>query len=130
MSRSTIGKPFRAIAVTVVPEAATLTAAGWAEVESAIARALADREPRTRRQVKLFAWLLELAPIARYGRPFSRLDPARRMRVLERVEHSSLLLLRRGMWGLRTLVFLGYYTRPAAAAEIGYRARAGGWSAR
>ena len=35
-----------------------------------------------------------------------------------------LLLLRRGFWGLRTLVFLGYYARPEAAAEIGYRADA------
>jgi hypothetical protein len=34
------------------------------------------------------------------------------------------------MWGLRTLFLLGYYSRPAAAREIGYRADPRGWDAR
>jgi hypothetical protein len=34
--------------------------------------------------------------------------------------------LRHGFWGVKTLIFMGYYGRPEAAAEIGYRpARAG-----
>ena len=37
---------------------------------------------------------------------------------------------RSGIWGLRTLVFLGYYTRDDVAAFIGYRAHRDGWSAR
>jgi hypothetical protein len=41
-----------------------------------------------------------------------------------------MLLLRRGIWGLRTLAFMAYYERPEAAAEIGYRATARGWEAR
>jgi hypothetical protein len=40
------------------------------------------------------------------------------------------LLLRRGSWGLRTLVLMGYYGRPDAKQEIGYRADPRGWEAR
>ena len=64
------------------------------------------------------------------GRRFSALDVARRTRFLLALQNSPVLLLRRGIWGLRTLVFMGYYGRPEAAALIGYRADARGWEAR
>jgi len=64
------------------------------------------------------------------GFEFVLVDPARRTRLLSALQDSPVLLLRRGFWGLRTLIFLGYYTRPAVAAEIGWRAHPGGWSAR
>jgi hypothetical protein len=34
------------------------------------------------------------------------------------------------MWGLRTLILMGYYARPAAAAEVGGSAHRRGWAAR
>jgi len=58
------------------------------------------------------------------------LDPARRARFLDSLQTSRLLLARRGIWGLRTLVLMGYYGRPRAAAAIGYRADPRGWEAR
>lgn len=121
---------FRALATTIVPEAASLDEDGWADVERIIESALAARPPALRRQLVALILFLELRPVLRYGRRFAALDPDRRSRVLRRVQDSRLLLLRRGFWGLRTLVFMGYYTRPAAAAEIGYRADPRGWEAR
>jgi hypothetical protein len=52
------------------------------------------------------------------------------MRFLEAVQDSRLTLVRRGFWGLRTLVLMGYYGRAQAAAEIGYQPRMGGWRER
>src|SRR5439155_23487403 len=77
-----------------------------------------------------FLELLEWLPLFRYGRRLSRLDPARRARFLDLVQRAPVLLLRRGCWGVRTLVLMGYYGRPGAAADIGYRADARGWEAR
>ncbi len=74
--------------------------------------------------------LLEWLPLLRYGRRLSRLDPARRLAFLERVEAAPLVVVRRGFWGLRTLILMGYYGRPAAAAAIGYRADPRGWEVR
>jgi hypothetical protein len=39
-------------------------------------------------------------------------------------------LIRRGVWGLRTLVLMGCYTRAEMMDGIGYRAHARGWAAR
>jgi hypothetical protein len=118
---------FRALAAAIVPAAATLDDAGWGEVEAIVERALAARPAKMRRQLLLFVRLLTVAPLLRHGRRFPALDPAAQARFLGAVERSPLLLLRRGFWGLRTLVFMGYYGRPAAAAAVGYRAHARGW---
>lgn len=121
---------FRAIAATVVPEASALDEAGWSALESLVEKTLERRPASMRRQLVLFVRAIEHLPRLRWRRPFSALGPEERTRFLSGLEHAPVLLLRRGFWGLRTLVFLGYYARPEAAAAIGYRADARGWEAR
>jgi hypothetical protein len=125
-----VERDFHALAVTIVPEAASLDEAGWRAVEAAIDEALASRPEPLRRQLVLFVRLLGWISLARFGKSLAALDGARRERFLASFERSPLLLLRRGFWGLRALVFLGYWARPEAAATIGYRARPEGWGAR
>lgn len=120
----------RAIGVTVVPEATRLDEAGWAALEGTVGAALASRPAALQRQLLLFLRLVEWLPVLRFGRRFTRLDPAHRTRVLKSLQDAPLLLVRRGMWGLRTLLLMGYYGRPEARSEIGYRADPAGWSAR
>jgi len=121
---------FRAIATTVVPEAASLDADGWMELERIVELALTSRPPRLQLQLVILIRASEWLPLLRYGRRFTRLASERRARVLAALQESPLLLLRRGFWGLRTLALMGYYARPAAAASIGYRADPRGWEAR
>jgi hypothetical protein len=110
---SPVRDTFRAVAVTVVPEASSLDEPGWSALDALV-----------------FVRVLEHLPRLRWGRPFTALAPEERARFLSSLERAPVLLLRRGFWGLRTLVFLGYYARPEAAAAIGYRADARGWDAR
>jgi Gluconate 2-dehydrogenase subunit 3 len=121
---------FRAVAETVVPEAQALAPDEWRALEAIVEEALAQRPAKLRRQLRLLVRMIEITPALRYGRGFTALDPARRTAVLRALQDAPLLLLRRGFWGLRTLVLMGYYARPAAAAEIGYRADARGWEIR
>lgn len=121
---------FRALAGTVVPEAERLDEQGWRDLTALVENALADRPPGLRRQLLMLIRLLGFLPLFRFGRTFVALDAKRRLRFLESIQESPLLLLRRGFWGLRTLVLLGYYGRPEAAAEIGYHADPGGWEVR
>lgn len=121
---------FRAIAMSVVPEATELDAGQWEEAERIVARAIAARPRRLQRQLALLLRCLEWIPLLRYGRRLSRLDPVRRAKFLDSLQTSRLLLVRRGAWGLRTLALMGYYGRPAAVAAIGYRADPRGWEAR
>ena len=122
--------PFRALFRTFVPEASELDERGWADAEAIVERFLASRPAAVRRQLVLLIRFLDLLPAPRHGRRLRSLDAARRLRLLESLERSPLLLLRRGVWGLRTIAFMGYYARPDAAKAIGYRADPGGWEAR
>lgn len=121
---------FRAVAETVVPETASLGPEEWREVCAVVERALAARPEQTRGQLVSFLRLVEYLPLVRLRGRFSRLGANERREELERLERSATLRVRRGVWGVRTLVFMGYYTRPDVQAALGYRASAEGWSAR
>jgi len=120
----------RAVATSVVPESAAFTDGDWAEFDGIIEAALTGRVEAVRKQLILFLRGIEALPIARYATRFSRLDQERRLVVLTRLQDSRLASVRRGFWGLRTLILLGCYGRATAAAEVGYRAAAGGWAER
>jgi hypothetical protein len=125
-----VRESFRALATTIVPEAGELDARGWDELERIIEQGLSSRPPSVRRQLRFLVRALNVLPVFRFGRTFLWLDPARRTAFLLAIENAPLLLLRRGFWGLRTLVFMGYYGRDEARAAIGYRADPRGWEAR
>ena len=126
----TQSKVFRSVAAAVVPAMQTLDEAGWQHVDEVVERALSQRPVGVRRQLAVFLRLLNLLSLARTGRPLSKLSPVARTRLLSAIERSRVTLLRRGFWGLRTLILMGYYTQPETRAEIGYRVSATGWQAR
>jgi len=121
---------FRALAETIVPEAKALDGNGCSELEAIVENGLASRPRSVRRQFRLFIAAINFLPLFRFGRTFRALSAARRTAFLHRLEGSPLLLIRRGFWGVRTLVFMGYYGRDAARDAIGYRADVRGWEAR
>ena len=121
---------FRAILTAVVPEAAAFGDDDWRAAEAIIGGAVAKRPASMRRQIGLFVRALDLVSLVRHLRPFAALSAEERSGLLERLGSSSLLPLRRGVWGVRTLAFMGYYARPEAAEAIGYRASIAGWSDR
>lgn len=120
----------RPLARAFLPEAAAFTEADWQAMEELVGGTLAGKPPRLLRQLGLFVRIIGLLAMLRYRRRLDALPPDQLCALLESLERSPLLLIRRGVWGLRTLVFMGYYTRPEAAAAIGYRATAAGWEAR
>ena len=121
---------FRSVAQSVVPELQAIGPEQWGEIEGEIERALAERPGVVRRQLASFLHLLDWWSLLRHGRRLTKLDPVKRTALLQALERHPLPVIRRGIWGLRTLVFLGYYTRADVAAFIGYRAHRDGWSVR
>ncbi len=114
-------RTFLAVSARVVPRLRTLDAEGRRDVTRLVEEALARKPPGVGRRVALFLGLLRWLPVARYGRPFERLDGARQDAVLARLFRSRVPPLRKGFWGVKTLAFLGYYGRPEVGEEIGYR---------
>jgi len=121
---------FRAVVCTVVPEAEALDGTAWTSLEGVVASGLARRPRRLLVQLRLFLGVIEQLPRVRYGRAFSSLSPAQRIEFCKRLERSRVFLFRKGFWGMRTIAFMGYYARPGAAADVGYRANPLGWRAR
>lgn len=121
---------FRDLAEGLLPETSALDDAGWRRAEEIVEEALAGRPASVRRQIRLFIRVANLLPVLRYGRPLGRLSQERRTGFLLRLQNTPVLALRRGVWGLRTLVFMGYYAQEPVREAIGYRARAEGWAAR
>ena len=125
-----IRSKFRALAETLLPEMASADPAAWTRAEQIIETLLSQRPASVRRQIALFVRVADALPLLRYGRTFRRLDRGRRLHVLRALEDAPILAVRRGVWGLRTLVFMGYYGQPGVREAIGYRAHPDGWAAR
>ena len=127
---SSIRPVLRAIGITVVPEAAQLDEQQWVALEEIVRGALAPRPRALQRQFILLVRAIQWLAVLRYGRRFTALDASRRERFLEQLQNAPVLLVRRGIWGLRTLLLLGYYGRESGGRAIGYRADPRGWKAR
>ncbi len=104
---------FRAIAACIVPGDASPGGHEGADSDAAIAladRAIAERPARDGRLIALFLKVVELLPVLRYGKPFSRLRPEQQRSVLAFLESNRALpKLRQGFFGVKTFALLGYY---------------------
>ena len=102
----------------------------WREFSSVIEGALARRPRAVQRQLGVFLRILNFLSLMRHSRSLASLSLPKRTAFLHRIENSRLLLFRRGFWGVRTLVFMGYYARPSMSAGLGYAAGPRGWETR
>ena len=102
----------------------------WRAFYSVIDTALAKRPAKMVRQLKLFLKILNILSLVRYQRSLDRIDKSQRVKLLSGIENSKILLFRRGFWGIRTLVYMGYYANADMATSLGYRAAARGWELR
>jgi hypothetical protein len=110
-----------AISSSIVPECASLDDAGRAEARRIMEAAVASRAPAVRAQLSLFAFVLRWLPALRWARPLDALDAGRRDRALRWFQESPLAPVRKGFWGVRTIVMMGYYGQPAVGGKIGWR---------
>jgi hypothetical protein len=120
---------FRAVVVTVVPDASQLDEPSWLALEALVEEVLELRPPALQRQLQLFLRAIQWLPLVRYGHTFSGLADEQRHRVLRYLQDHPVERIRCGFWGLRTLAFLGYYGRPEGTRAIGYAPDPRGWEA-
>lgn len=97
-----------AAAEAIVPAARDLDAEGWRAFDRVVDRELKERPRRVRRRFHTFLWLLDALPVARFLMPFRLLGTRQRLEVLSSLHDSQVDLMRDGVIGLRTIVFMGY----------------------
>ncbi len=114
---------------TFVPAASSLSPEALDRLLARVDARLAAEDPGLGWRLRLFVRVMHFFPLVGYGRTFRGLPPARRLEFFGRVEQSRIALFRVGLWGLRTLLFLGWYGDPEVQAGLGYRPDARGWEA-
>ena len=108
------------LAARIVPETTDLDASGQQRFLAIIDNALFDRPATVRRQFATFLGLIRTAPLIRYGKSFDKLTADRQDTVLRWFEDCPVGLLRKGFWGLKAMVFMGYYGQPETNVLVGY----------
>jgi len=114
---------FRAVVEGVLVPSRDYDEGDWEKAEAVVSDALRDRPASLVRQLHLFLRVVNLLPLFTRGRTLRSLKPEERERFLTRLQDARLLPIRRGVWGLRTLAFMGHYVRPETHSGIGYGAR-------
>ena len=114
------------VAARNFPESAAHESACQARLFGIIDEALQDRDPSVRRQFGTFLAVLRWAPLVRYGGPLEKLNADRQDTVLRWFEDCPIGLLRKGFWGLKAMVFMGYYGQPETNELVGYAPDADG----
>jgi hypothetical protein len=110
-----------AIASRIVPESVELAEPSQRKMLKAIDQALAIRSITVRFQFLLFLRVMRWLPFFFHLRPLDKLPPEKQDRWLTRFQDSRITRIRTGMWGIKTLVFMGYYGDPDHWGEQGYR---------
>jgi hypothetical protein len=108
------------LAIRIVPETADLDAAGLGRFFGIIDGALQDRPASVRRQFATFLGVLRWAPLVRFGGPFDKLRADRQDAVLLWFQDCPVGILRKGFWGLKAMIFMGYYGQPETNRLVGY----------
>ena len=121
---------FRAVVRAAVPMSVDLEEDAWRRGEAVVEDSLSGQPESVQRQVVFFLHVLSLMGRLLKGRPLHQLPTVAVRTLLAQLERAPLLLLRRGVWGVRTLAFMAVYTQPGVQEALGYRAAAGGWDAR
>lgn len=120
---------FRSLTATVVPDANSLSESEWPALYAVIDQALGSRPPAVRKQLSAFISLIRIITFVQHAKSFTALPTEQRYGLLHSLETSRIAVLRKGMWGLRTVLMMGFYARPNVASAIGYRADPSGWAA-
>lgn len=81
---------------------------------------LLRRSGMERFQVRLLLRVIRWLPAIVFFRPFERIPVGAQDWILRRLENAPIKLLRAGFWGLKTLVYMGYYGQPEIAKTVHY----------
>ncbi|MGZ5840284.1 MAG: hypothetical protein ACXWI2_13160 [Croceibacterium sp.] len=108
------------LAARIVPESAGAPPQVTEPLLAAVGEELRPRPRLQQLEFKLLLFAVRWMTLPFTLHRFERLPGERQDRWLGFLENAPLTLLRVGIWGLKTLVFLGYYTQNGVLRRIVY----------
>lgn len=121
LSGSTERDFFFVLSERIVPEVSALEPKERERFLGIVSHALSTRSDSVHFQLKLFLYVLRWFPLFRFGAPLDRLSGVRQDRVLHWFMNNPISLFRKGFWGIKALVFMGYYGCSEVGEAIHYR---------
>jgi len=108
------------LAHVLVPDMKNLSREREARFFELVDELLATRPASVVRLIGIFLVFLRWFPLLRFGGRLDRLSKERQVRALHWFEEAPVGLIRTGFWGVKTLVFMGYYAQPEIAEGLSY----------
>ncbi len=108
------------MATAIVPEVTSLARDEKDKMMEIMSNALSRLPHGVKRRFRLFLRAMTVLALLRYGHGLKTLDESKKKRLLNWLQGSSVPNLRKGFWGLKTFIFMGYYGRPQVGREIHY----------
>lgn len=108
------------IARRIVPDLASFNPKEESDFLTEVEQSLAVRAKSMRKQFALFLFVIRWIPLLRWGKTFDRLPAEKQDSILKWLQNSSPSLIRKGFWGLKVLVYLGFYGNPDRWSSLGY----------
>ena len=124
-----LARQIQPVLATFVPATSSLSVADLAPVLARVDDRLRQEPAALQRQIRMFVRILWWLPLLTHRRTMGGLSAEQRLKLLNWLQDCPVTKLRLGVWGLRTLLFLGWYGDPAVQARLGYRPNVGGWDA-
>ena len=118
------GARFRAVQGCALPSSRAFTPEQRDASIRIVNHMMAARPRGVQRQLLALFLLIEALAFLTGGTGFPELDPGRQERVLALLFDAPAPLLRKGFWGLNTLVKLSVYGQPSVYPAIGYERKA------
>jgi len=109
-----------ALAHRIVPETSKLGEDEKCELLHVVDDALAARGPSIRIQMIIFLEIIRWSPFFRFGKPLEKLTTEVQDELLAEFQNSLIPRVRTGFWGLKTLIFMGYYGNCKRWGQIHY----------
>lgn len=119
----------KSLIVAIIPESVTMIRKQWEQFQQLINGALKEYPKSLQYRLSLFLLLIRYLPILRYGRVFDQINPDQQTDFLLWLQDNRIEFLRKGFWGIRTLIMLGFYGQSEIVSEIGYQPNKLGWGA-
>jgi len=116
------------LATRVVPPCTNLDEPARDEMMRLIDVAVSQRDRSMQRQLGLFLWVIRVVARLRGLRRIERLSPEKLDSLMRWLERNPVSLVRKGFWGVKALILLGYYGQGPIRQALGYlpKLRGGG----
>ncbi len=126
---TSLGPILRPMVETFIPNLRAMDRVEYQQMLAVIDAKLEVQPASARKQLRVFVRVLQWLPLFRFGRRFHKLSDDKRQKFFSALQDGRIEKFRIGLWGLRTLVYLGYYTKPSVQQSLGYAPNKLGWKA-